>query len=125
MKSFDEFNKDIDKYYEGSLDGAISENKDLKDALDKMSCIENIEEEVKIPINLDSIVEQGLDISFKKKLKKSTFEFLILSILISIIVGVIGMKISFEVVLGFQFILLIILLILNTLLLKRRKGQRV
>lgn len=125
MKSFDEFNKDIDKYYEGSLDCAISENKDLKDALDKMSCIENIEEEVKIPINLDFIVEQGLDISFKKKLKKSTFEFLILSILISIIVGVIGMKISFEVVLGFQFILLIILLILNTLLLKRRKGQRV
>lgn len=125
MKSFDEFNKDIDKYYEGSLDGATSENSDLKDALDKMSYIENIEEEVKIPINLDSIVEKGLDISSKKKLKKSTFEFLSLSILISIIVGVIGMKNSFEVVLGFQFILLIILLILNTVLLKRRKGQRV
>ncbi|MCM8710321.1 hypothetical protein M2651_04680 [Clostridium sp. SYSU_GA19001] len=125
MKSFDDLDKKIDKYYEGSLDGATSDELEIKSALDKMNLIEAIEENIPINIDISNIVEAGEKIRFNNKLRKSTFKFLILAILISALIGYVYIKVSIYVIVAIQFLVLITLLILNYVLLKKKVRSEV
>lgn len=123
MKSFDNLDKKIDKYYEGSLDGVTSDELEIKEALDKMSIASNIDDKISVPIDVSSIVEKGQEIRFSTKIRKATFKFLIFAILVSTLVGFVYIKISIEVMLISQTVLLIVLLIINFVLL-RKKSRR-
>lgn len=125
MKSFDDLDKKIDKYYEGSLDGATSDELEIKSALDKMNLIEAIEENIPINIDISNIVEAGEKIRFNNKLRKSTFKFLILAIVISALIGYMYIKVSIYVIVAIQFLVLITLLILNYVLLKKKVRSEV
>lgn len=120
MKSFDDLNKKIDKYYEGSLDGNTSEELEIKNALDRMSSIKDIENNISIFVDVSSVVEKGQEIRFNKKLRQDTFKFLTLAILIAILFGFMYTKVSFPVIMASQFGMLVGLLILNFILLKKR-----
>lgn len=125
MKSFDNFDKNIDKYYEDSLDGVTSDQLQIKEALDKMSIIDEIENGIEISTNISSIVEEGQKIRFKIKLRKATFKFVILATLISSLLGFIFLKVSISMTIIVQIILIIAMLITNSIILKtkaRRNG---
>ncbi len=123
MKSFDNLDKNIDKYYEGSLDGAASDELELKEVLDKMSFASNIDDKVPISIDVSSVVEKGQEIRLSAKLRKATFRFFIFAILLSSFIGFIYIKTSIEVVVIAQTILLMALLMINFLLLKRKSRR--
>jgi hypothetical protein len=123
MKSFDNLDKKIDKYYEGSLDGVTSDELEIKEALDKMSLASNIDDKISVPIDVSSIVEKGQEIIFSTKIRKATFRFLIFAVLVSTLVGFVYIKTSIEVMLISQTVLLIVLLIINFVLL-RKKSRR-
>lgn len=125
MKSSDNFDKNIDKYYEDSLDGVTSDQLQIKEALDKMSIIDEIENGIEISTNISSIVEEGQKIRLKIKLRKATFKFVILATLISSLLGFIFLKVSISMTIIVQIILIIAMLITNSIILKtkaRRNG---
>lgn len=124
MKSFDDLDKNIDKYYEGLLDGTTSDELELKSALDKMSIVNNIERNVPVPIDISSIVEKGQQMRFNNKLRKATGKFLLLAILFSILIEFMCTKVSILVIMAFQFVLLILLLIINSILLRKKVRGR-
>jgi hypothetical protein len=121
MKSFDDLDKNIDKYYEGSLDGATSDELEIKAALDKMSRVDEIDN-ISVPIDISAIVERGQQIRFDTKLRKSTLQFLSLAILLATAIGVISLKVSIPVIMVVQFVMLIVLLTINLISLNRKAG---
>lgn len=123
MKSFDDLDKNIEKYYDGSLDGTASDEIEVKEALDKMSIASTIDDKISISIDINDVVEKGQEIRFSAKLRKATFMFLIFAILMSTLIGFIYIKTSIEVIMIFQTVLLIVLLIINFVLL-RKKSRR-
>ena len=125
MKSFDDLDKNIDKYYEGSLDSATPEELELKTLLDRMSLADNIEDNISIPINISSIVEKGQEIRLKTRLRQATFKFLSLAILLSAGIGFIAINISIPVIMIAQFVMLIVLLTINIILIKRKARREV
>lgn len=125
MKSFDDFDKNIDRYYEESLDGVTSDELQIKDALDKMSIISDIENDIPIFANISSIVEEGQEIRFKINLRKATFKFVTLALLISSLLGFMCIKVSISITIGIQFILLIVMLLTNTIILKTKARRDV
>lgn len=120
MKSFDE---NIEKYYDGSLDESTSDELELKEALDKMSLASSIDDKVPINIDVSSVVEKGQEIRFNTKLRKATFRFFIFSILLSTLIGFIYIKTSIEVMIMCKTILLVVSLIMNLFLLKRKSRR--
>lgn len=124
MKSFDDLDKNIDKYYEGSLDGVTSDELEIKAALDKMTLVEDIDK-ISVTIDISSIVEKGQQINFNTKLKKATFKFLSLAILLSTIIGFVSLKVSIQVIIAVQFLMLIVLLTINLISLKRKARREV
>ncbi|GAA0084031.1 hypothetical protein UT300007_04700 [Clostridium sp. CTA-7] len=125
MKSFDDLDKNIDKYYEGSLNDSTSDELEIRSALDKMSIVNNIENRISIPIDISSIVEEGQEIHFNKNLKKATFKFLLFAIALSILIGFIYVKVSIPVVMTSQFIVIVGLLIINSIIIKRKARSEV
>lgn len=123
MKSFDDLNKNIDKYYEGSLDGATSDEFELKSILDKMSITNDMENNIPVSIDISSIVEKGQKIGFNIKLRKATIKFLLVATLMSIFIGFMCTKVSIAAIVEVQFVLLILLLIINSFII-RRKARR-
>ena len=123
MKSFDNLDKNIDKYYEGSLDGATSDVVELKAILDKMSLADKIEDNVSMPIDISSIVEKGQQIRLSSKLRQATFKFLLMAILFATVIGFMSMKVSLPVIVAAQIVMLIVLLTLNVMLLKRKSRR--
>lgn len=123
MKSFDDLNKNIDKYYEGSLDGATSDEFELKSILDKMSIANDVENNIPVSIDISSIVEKGQEIGFNNKLRKATIKFLLVATLMSIFIGFMCTKVSIAAIVEAQFVLLILLLIINSFII-RRKARR-
>lgn len=120
MKSFKSLDENIDKYYEGKLDDSASDEIEIKAILDKMSIINDIENNISMPIDVSSIVEEGQRVRFNKKLKIDTFKFLLVAILVAISIGIICIKISIPVVLVAQFILMLGLLLINFIILKKK-----
>lgn len=120
MKSFDE---NIEKYYDGSLDESISDELELKEALDKMSLVSSLDDKVPINVDVSSVVEKGQEIRFSLKLRKATFRFLIFAILVATLIGFIYIKTSVKIIMIVQTVLLILLLIINFVLL-RKKSRR-
>lgn len=120
MKSFDDLDKKIDKYYDGSLEGITSNELELKVNLDKMSLVDDIENNISISIDIRSVVENGQQIRLNNKLRKATIKFLSLAILLSALIGFMCTKVSISVIMTYQFVLLILLLVLNTILLKTK-----
>ena len=100
MKSFDDLDKNIDKYYEGSLGDATSDELELKATLDKMSLADHIEDNISVPIDISSIVEKGQQIRLSTKLRKATFKFLLVAILLSTVIGFMSIKLSIPVIIG-------------------------
>ncbi|PRR83763.1 hypothetical protein [Clostridium vincentii] len=125
MKSFDDLDKNIDKYYERSLDGATSDRLELKAILDKMSLANHIEDNISVPIDISSIVEKGQQIRLSTKLRKATFKFLLVAILFATVIGVMSIKLSISVIMVSQFGMLIVLLIVNSILLKQKARREV
>jgi hypothetical protein len=125
MKSLDNFDENIKKYYDGSLDGATSNELELKEALDKMSIASNIDDKVPISIDVSSIVEKGQELRLSVKLRKATFRFLVFAILLSTSIGVLYIKTSIEVIMISQTALLIVLLIINFILLRKKSRREV
>jgi len=126
MKSFDDLDKNIDKYYKGSQDnGATPDELELKTLLDRMSLANNIEDNIAIPINISSIVEKGQEIRLKTRLRQATFKFIALAILLSSVIGFMSLKVSIAVIVAAQFVMLIVLLTLNIILLKRKARREV
>lgn len=120
MKSFDDLDKKIDKYYDGSIEDINSNELELKATLDKMSLINGIENNISVPIDIRSIVEKGQQTRLNNKLRKATIKFLSLAILLSILIGFMCTKVSILVIMTYQFVMLIILLLLNSILLKKK-----
>lgn len=125
MKSFDDLDKNIDKYYKGSLDGATSDRLELKAILDKMCLADHIEDNISVPIDISSIVEKGQQIRLSTKLRKATFKFLLVAILFATVIGVMSIKLSISVIMVSQFGILILLLIINSILLKQKARREV
>lgn len=124
MKSFDDLNKNIDKYYEGSLDGATSDEFELKSILDKMSIANDMENNIPVSIDISSIVEKGQEIGFNIKLRKATIKFLLVATLMSIFIGFMCTKVSIAAIVEVQFVLLILLLIINSFIIRRKaRGE--
>jgi len=125
MKSFDDLDKNIDKYYEGSLDSTTPDELELKTLLDRMSLADNIEDNISIPISISSIVETGQEIRLKNRLRQATFKFLSLAILLSVGIGFMAIKISIPIIMVAQFVILIVLLTINIMLIKRKARREV
>lgn len=123
MKSFDDLDKNIDKYYEGSLDDATSDELELKSTLDKMSLADHIEDNISVPIDISSIVEKGQQIRLSTKLRKATFKFLLVAILFATVIGFMSIKVSIAVIVAAQIVMLIVLLTLNLILLNRKARR--
>jgi len=123
MKSFDDLDKNIDKYYEGSLGDATSDELEVKATLDKMSLADYIENNISVPIDISSIVEKGQQIRLSTKLRKATFKFLLVAILLSTVIGFMSIKLSISVIIGSQFGMLILLLIINSIILKQNARR--
>lgn len=123
MKSFDDLDKNIDNYYEGSLDGATSDGLELKATLDRMSLADHIEDNVSMPIDISSIVEKGQQIRLSTKLRQATFKFLLVAVLLSTVIGFMAIKLSISVIIGYQFGILILLLIINSIILKQKARR--
>lgn len=123
MKSFDDLDKNIEKYYDGLLDGATSDELELKAILDKMSLADHIEDNISVPIDISSIVETGQQIRLSTKLRKATFKFLLVAILLSTVIGFMSIKLSISVIIGSQFGMLILLLIINSIILKQKARR--
>jgi hypothetical protein len=123
MKTFDDIDKNIDKYYDGSLDGSTSDELELKATLDKMSLVNDIENIISVPIDISSIIEKGQQLRFNLKLRKATFKFLSLAILFSTLIGLMCIKVSISIIFSSQFVVLILLLIINSILLKKKARR--
>ena len=123
MKSFDDLDKNIDKYYEGSLGDATSDELEVKATLDKMSLADYIENNISVPIDISSIVEKGQQIRLSTKLRKATFKFLLVAILLSTVIGFMSIKLSISVIIGSQFGMLILLLIINSIILNQKARR--
>lgn len=123
MKPFDNLDENIDKYYDGSLNKASKEEADLKSILDKMSIAEDLENMVSVNVDISSIVENGEQIRFAKRLRKETFKFLLLAGFLSIFIGFMYMRVSLYITFGIQFIAMIFLLILNQVFLKKKPRR--
>lgn len=120
MKSFEDLDKKIDKYYDGSLEDINSNELELKATLDKMSLINGIENNISVPIDIRLIVEKGQQTRLNNKLRRATIKFLALAILLSTLIGFMCTKVSISVIMIYQFVMLIILLLLNSILLKKK-----
>ncbi|MBK1812208.1 hypothetical protein JHL18_16415 [Clostridium sp. YIM B02505] len=123
MKPFDNFDENIDKYYDGSLNKESKEESDLKSILDKMSIAEDLENNVSVNVDISSIVENGEQIRFEKKLRKETFKFLLFSAFLSVFIGFMYMRVSLYITFAIQFITMIFLLILNQVFLKKNTRR--
>ncbi|GFZ30186.1 hypothetical protein CSC2_07120 [Clostridium zeae] len=120
MKPFDNLDKNIDKYYDGSLNEESKEEADLKVILDKMYLAEDLETRVSVNIDINSIVENGNQTRFAKKLRKETFKFLLFAGFLSIFIGFMYIRVSIYATLAIQSLGLIFLLILNQVFLKKK-----
>lgn len=124
MKPFDNLDENIDNYYDGSLNKANKEEVDLKSILDKMSIAEDLENRVSVKIDISSIVENGEQIRFAKKLRKETFKFLLFAGFLSIFIGFMYMRVSLYLTFAIQFITMISLLILNQVFLNKKVRRQ-
>lgn len=123
MQSFDNLDKNIDKYYEGSLDNNSSDESAIKEALDMMSLAKDFEKIVSIPTDVSSIVEKGQQIRLNAKLRKETFKFLPIAILITAFIGLIAIKSSLIVISIVQVILSVLLISLIVLVPRKYKRR--
>ncbi|GKU24248.1 hypothetical protein CFOLD11_10740 [Clostridium folliculivorans] len=123
MKPFDNLDENIDKYYDGSLNKASKGEADLKSILDRMSIAEDLETKVSVNVDISSIVENGEQIRFSKRLRKETFKFLLLAGFLSIFIGFMYMRVSLYITFAIQSILLIFLLMLNQVFLKKKTRR--
>lgn len=120
MKSYDNLDKNIDKYYADEIDKTSEEEAELKSILDKMSIAEDLVNSVSVNIDISSIVENGQQIRFEKKLRKETFKFLLFAGFLSIFIGFMYMRVSLYITFLVQFVAIIFLLILNQIVIKKK-----
>ncbi|QAA34499.1 hypothetical protein [Clostridium manihotivorum] len=124
MKPFNN-NENIDKYYDETLDTKDVEAMKIKYALDKMTIIEKLDQQSLTRVDVSKTVGEGLKLRNKKKLRRETFKFLLVAVIIAAFIGFIYTKMKIEVVFISQIGLLIILLALNDILLKRKVRREV
>lgn len=96
---------------------------ELKAFLDKMYLANDIENNIAFHIEVSSIIEKGQQIRFNLNLRKATFKFLSLAILLSTLIGLMCIKVSISVIMASQFVVLILLLIINSILLKKKARR--
>ncbi|WP_160676102.1 hypothetical protein [Clostridium sp. C8-1-8] len=119
MKPFNN-NDNIDKYYDKTLDAKDDEAVELKQALDRMTIIEKLDQQSLTRVEVSKAVGEGLKLRDKKKLRRETFKFLLVAFIIASFIGFIYTKLKIEAVFISQIGLLIILLALNYILIKRK-----
>lgn len=119
MKPFNN-NDNIDKYYDKTLDAKDDEAVELKQALDRMTIIEKLDQQSLTRVEVSKAVGEGLKLRDKKKLRRETFKFLLVAFIIAAFIGFIYTKLKIEAVFISQIGLLIILLALNYILIKRK-----
>lgn len=124
MKPFDNLDKNIDKYYADSLDPHITDQCELKEALDMMTTANKIDNIVSIPTDVSLIIEKGQEVRLKTRLRKETFKFIPIAILIVLILTLIAIKSSLIVISIIQITLSILLVSLIVLLpIKRNRRE--
>jgi small-conductance mechanosensitive channel len=119
MKPFNN-NDNIDKYYDKTLNTKDDEAVELKQALDRMTIIEKLDQQSLARVEVSKAVGEGLKLRDKKKLRRETFKFLLVAFIIAAFIGFIYTKLKIEAVFISQIGLLIILLVLNYILIKRK-----
>lgn len=113
MKESNNFNQEIDKYYDKKINENDLKQKEFKDCLDRMNVIEDLEKEIPMKIDISSIVENGQEIRAKKRLRQETLKFSIIAGVMAVFAGALALKTSLIWLFALQFIVLIVLLIIN------------
>lgn len=101
----DNLNEKIDKYYKGDLE----KGEELKVALDRMNAINGIEEKIQLNIDVAEVIEKGESI----KLRKATTLFISIASMFSLFLLTLASKLDFAEIVGVQFGLLVLLLMVN------------